>query len=147
MSQPAEFNWSVLDLSDKPVPFSRFKGKVVFLNIWATWCGPCVQEMPSIARLAEEPRLQQKGIEFVCVSIDSSAEAVLNFILKRQSWTMTFLRAERLPPVFSTDGIPATFIFGRDGRIAASEVGAAEWDDPDVARLLERLAMAPAPPR
>jgi thiol-disulfide isomerase/thioredoxin len=145
MSQPAEFNWSVLDLSDKPVPFSRFKGKVVFLNIWATWCGPCVREMPSIAKLAEEPRLQQKGIEFVCVSIDSSADAVLGFILKRPSWTMTFLRAERLPAVFSTDGIPATFIIGRDGRIAGSEVGAAEWDQPHVVDFLEKLATAPAP--
>ena len=67
MRLPAAFDWTVRDLNDKPVAFSQFKGKTVFLNIWATWCGPCVMEMPSIARLAEEPKLKGKGIEFVCL--------------------------------------------------------------------------------
>src|ERR1035441_3847986 len=57
MSQPAEYDWSVVDLDDGPVSFAKFKGKVIFLNFWATWCGPCVREMPSIDRLARDPRL------------------------------------------------------------------------------------------
>jgi len=57
---PADYNWKLEDLSEQPVQFSRFKGKTVFLNIWATWCPPCVGEMPSIARLAENPRLKGK---------------------------------------------------------------------------------------
>ena len=71
---PAEYNWNLQDLNEQPVKFSRFKGKTVFLNIWATWCGPCVGEMPSIARLAGNPRLKAKNIEFVCVSTDDSVE-------------------------------------------------------------------------
>jgi thiol-disulfide isomerase/thioredoxin len=137
--RPAEFDWTVLDLNDEPVRFSRFKGKTIFLNIWATWCGPCVQEMPSIARLAEDPRLQGKGIEIVCVSTDDSSDTVRRF-LKDRSWGMTFLRAEKLPAVFSTEGIPATFIIAPDGRIASSQVGSDRWDTPQVVAFLEKIA-------
>jgi hypothetical protein len=58
---------------------------------------------------------------------------------------MTFLRAEQLPPVFSTEGIPATFLIAPDGRIAAAEVGSAQWDTPEVVRFLEKLAAGPKP--
>lgn len=139
MRGPAEFDWTVLDLNDEPVRFSRFKGKTIFLNIWATWCQPCVREMPSIARLAEDPRLQGKGIEFVCVSTDDSSATVRSFLQDR-SWGMTFLRAEKLPAAFSTEGIPATFLITPDGRIAASQVGSDQWDTPQVVAFLEKIA-------
>jgi thiol-disulfide isomerase/thioredoxin len=139
MSQPAAYDWSLFDLNDEAVGFSRFKGKPVFLNIWATWCGPCVEEMPSIAGLAQAPTLQGKGIEFVCVSIDDSTDAVRHF-LRGKTWTMTFLRADKLPGVFLTDGIPATFLIAPDGRIVAVEVGSAQWDVPRVVDYLAKLA-------
>jgi len=142
MSQPATYDWSLLDLDDRPVAFSRFKGKPVFLNIWATWCGPCVGEMPSIAQLAQEPRLRGKNIEFVCVSTDESSDVVRRF-LQGRNWNMTFLRADKLPPLFSTEGIPATFLIAADGRIAASEVGAVDWHEPRVVSFLEKLAGPP----
>ena len=59
MSEPADYDWSLVDLDGQAVSFAKFKGKTVFLNIWATWCGPCVGEMPSIAKLARDPRLQR----------------------------------------------------------------------------------------
>jgi thiol-disulfide isomerase/thioredoxin len=141
MSQPAEYQWRLRDLNDQPVPFSRFKGKAVFLNIWATWCGPCVREMPSIARLASDPRLNGAKIEFVCVSIDSDSEVVRTF-LKDKGWTMTFLRANGVPSVFRTEGIPATFVIAPDGRIAGFQVGAANWDEPQIVELLLKLGSA-----
>ncbi len=95
--------------------------------------------MPSIARLADEPRLKGKGIAFVCVSVDDSTESVRQFV-QGQPWHMSFFRADRVPPVFTTEGIPATFIIAPDGRIAASEIGAADWDTPEVIALLEKLA-------
>ena len=102
-------------------------------------------EMPSIARLAEDPRLQGKGIEFVCVSVDDSSDTVRRF-LKDRSWRMTFLRAERLPGVFSTDGIPATFVIAPDGKIAAARVGAEQWDNARVVAFLEKVSkIAPMP--
>jgi thiol-disulfide isomerase/thioredoxin len=139
MSEPAAYEWSPLDLEDRPVPFARYKGKTVFLNIWATWCGPCRSEMPSIARLAENSRLRDKGVEFVCVSTDDSSQPVRQY-LEGKGWRMTFLRAETLPRVFLTEGIPTTFLIAPDGKIAATEIGAADWNDPQVVAFLEKLA-------
>jgi thiol-disulfide isomerase/thioredoxin len=142
---PAEYNWTLEDLNEQPVRFSSFEGKTVFLNIWATWCGPCVGEMPSIARLAETPRLKDKSIEFVCVSTDDSPDPVRRFV-KDKNWPMTILRTQSLPPVFTTSGIPATFVIAPSGRIVAAEVGASDWDNPQVVEFLEKTAAsAPAP--
>ena len=142
MSEPAEYNWTLLDLKDQPVPFSKFKGKTVFLNFWATWCPPCVREMPSIAKLMKNPRLRGMNIAFVCVSTDKEAETVRIF-LEGVSWDMSFLRTEKIPAVFMTDGIPATFLIAPDGRIAATAVGAADWNEPHVVEFLEKLAGPP----
>jgi thiol-disulfide isomerase/thioredoxin len=146
LSEPADYNWTLTDLDGQAVPFAKFKGKTVFLNIWATWCGPCVGEMPSIAKLARDPRLQGKNIEFVCASIAESAESVRGF-LTGKDWTMTILRADKTPAVFASEGIPATFLIGPDGRIAATKIGAADWNEPGVVAFLEKLASTPTKPR
>jgi thiol-disulfide isomerase/thioredoxin len=146
MSTPANYDWSPVDLNDQPVPFSRFKDKTIFLNIWATWCGPCVREMPSIDKLARNPQLQGKNIEFVCVSIDESTEAVRQYVADKK-WSMTILRTGKVPSVFYSEGIPATFVIAPDGRIAGFEVGAADWNEPHVVEFLEKLATLPTAKR
>jgi len=139
INSPAAYDWSLEDLQEQPVSFARFKGKTVFLNVWATWCPPCVGEMPSIARLAANPKLQGKDIAFVCVSVDDSIDAVRRFTADKK-WPMTVLHASSLPPVYTTEGIPATFILDPSGRIVAAEVGASDWDTPDVVSFLLKAA-------
>jgi thiol-disulfide isomerase/thioredoxin len=146
MSTPAAYEWSLVDLNDQPVRFTRFKGKPIFLNIWATWCGPCVAEMPSIARLAQDPKLRGKGIEFVCVSVDRSTELVREFV-KDKGWPMTILRAEQLPAVFRSEGFPTTFLIGPEGRIAGFLVGATKWDEAHAVDFLLKLADGTLPNR
>jgi thiol-disulfide isomerase/thioredoxin len=141
LSRPADYGWTLEDLKEQPLKFSRFEGKTVFLNVWATWCGPCVGEMPSIARLAANPQLKERNVEFVCVSVDDSAETVREYVAN-QKWPMTVLHSRSLPPVFQTDGIPATFIIAPGGRIVAAEVGASDWDRPEVVSFLEKTATA-----
>jgi thiol-disulfide isomerase/thioredoxin len=139
ITRPADFRWTLLDLDGKPVEFSSFQGRPILLNIWATWCGPCLQEMPSIANLAASEDLKGRGIVFLCVSTDDSAEALRQF-MKGKDWKMTVLRATSIPPVFQTEGIPATFLIAPDGRIAAAEMNAAVWDDPSVVYFLQKMA-------
>ncbi len=139
--RPAEFRWELEDLDGQPVDFARYKGRPILLNLWATWCGPCLQEMPSIARLAASKDLEGRDVAFVCVSTDESAEALRRF-MKGKDWPMTVLRAKEVPPAYQTQGIPATFLISPDGRIAAAEIGAAQWDDPSVAYFLQKLARA-----
>jgi thiol-disulfide isomerase/thioredoxin len=136
--EPADYTWQLFDLDDKPVEFSRFKGKAVFLNIWATWCGPCIKEMPSIASLAADPKL--KDVAFVCVSTDESAGTVKQFLADK-SWPMTILRADDVPKAFFTPGIPATFLIAPDGSVADMKVGATFWNTPKMVAFLESLAI------
>lgn len=136
-SRPADYSWKLFDLDDKPVDFASFKGKTVFLNIWATWCGPCIGEMPSIAALASNPKL--KEVVFICVSTDESSGTVKRF-LEGKNWSMTILRANDAPSVFATEGIPATFIIAPNGRVAAAQVGSTDWNEPKVIAFLESLA-------
>jgi thiol-disulfide isomerase/thioredoxin len=147
IDQPAEYNWALEDLEGQQVSFARFQGKAVFLNIWATWCGPCVREMPSIARLAARDTFKDKNIAFVCVSVDDASETVRQFV-RDKNWPMTVLRANKstLPPVFQTEGIPATFVISPAGRIVAAEVGSSDWDQSDVVAFLEKTAAMPASP-
>jgi thiol-disulfide isomerase/thioredoxin len=148
LSQPADYGWQLVDLDDQPVSFSRYKGKTVFLNIWATWCPPCVGEMPSIAALAKNARLKEEGVEFVCVSVDDSTDTVRRF-LEGRDWSMTILRigSGNTPRVFDTEGIPATFLIDPKGRIAASKVGGADWNEPEVVEFIAKLATAGAQAR
>lgn len=140
--QMADFSWKLKDLQENPVELSRYRGKTIFMNIWATNCGPCVKEMPSIATLASDPRL--RDVAFLCIASDETAEPVKEF-LRGKNWPMTMLRAEDAPEVFRTEGIPATFVIGPDGAIVASTVGAREWDDPKVVDMLAKMVQ-PKPP-
>ncbi len=141
----ASYGWTLLDLKDEPAPFAQFRGKAVFLNIWATWCAPCVREMPSIARLAEEPRLKDKGIAFVCVATDESAADVRRF-LEGKSWPMRFYRAESVPGVFASEGIPITFIIAPDGRIVSTEEAPPTGTRPRSSRCSRSSPTRPGPP-
>ena len=139
LTGPADFRWTLQDSEGGPVDFAKFRGKPVVLNLWATWCPPCVEEMPTLSRLAEHPALKAKGVEVVCVSTDESADALRGF-LKGKDWRMTILRATDIPPVFRTEGIPATFVIDPGGSVVASQVGSARWDDPSVVAFLEKVA-------
>lgn len=134
----ANYAWTATGLDGQPVPFKNYAGRAVFLNVWATWCGPCVTEMPSIARLAANPRL--KDVAFVCVATDDSIEPVRRFAERLQA-PMTIVHAGgEIPPVFRSDSIPATYILAPDGRIVYTETRGRDWDDAEIVALLERLA-------
>lgn len=133
---PADFTWRFRDLDDQEISLGQFQGKPIFLNVWATWCPPCVGEMPSIAKLAG--RAEVDGVVFLCVSVDDSNDKVKRFLADK-GWPMKFVRADNVPRPFASNGIPATFIIAPNGSIAFSDVGARNWDDPETVRLLKQL--------
>jgi thiol-disulfide isomerase/thioredoxin len=135
----ARYDWKVTDLEGTAQTLESFKGRPVFLNVWATWCPPCVAEFPLIAKLASKP--EHKDTAFVCVSVDEDLDSVRDFLKQNPDLPMTILHAsEGPPPVYSTEGIPATFFITPGGRIARREVGMIqEADLPEVERLLQAL--------
>lgn len=130
-------------LDGRKVNLADYKGKVVFLNIWATWCPPCREEMPSIEKLYQE--LKGEDFEILAASVDlSGAEAVAPF-MKRYGLTFPALLDTKgeVQHLYGTTGIPETFIIDRDGVIEKIVVGPADWSSPAVVRFFRALLRKP----
>lgn len=118
--------WYIRTLGGQDIPFSQFKGKVVFLTFWATWCQDSVDEMSSIQNLHNV--LKHDDVAFLLVS-DEHEKTVHDF-MKRNNFTLpAYVRGKNLPNVFKTQDIPSTFILDQEGRIAFKHEGPAKWDD------------------
>ncbi len=121
------------------VALSQFNGEVVLLNIWATWCLPCEQEMPSIQRLHQE--LTPEGLKIVAVSIDEGAASGVRRWLEARKLTFEVLldRPHRIERLYQTTGVPESFVIDRHGVIVKKVIGASEWDHPAQKALFRRL--------
>jgi thiol-disulfide isomerase/thioredoxin len=122
----ADYDWSIKSLDGQDFKMGGLKGKVVFLNFWATWCPPCVAEMPSIQRLHDQ--LDKERVRFVCVS-QEEARKVAEFVKEKGFTFPVYTMREEPPAVFRSRGIPVTFILSPDGKVAFKHVGGAKWDD------------------
>ena len=132
----ADFEWKLQGLEGEETSLAAFEGKVLFVNLWATWCGPCVVEMPSIQRLYEQ--FQQEDVKFLLVS-DEPPDVVEPFV-QEKGWELPmYVSSDEKPYVFESRGIPATFILDREGRIVFRHVGSARWDDESAIRFLNGL--------
>ena len=140
---PVDLHWPLLNLKDgKEVDLCDLKGKVLFINIWATWCGPCLQEMPSVESLYEQ-FAGRDDVAFLLVSTDNSPETVKrSSVFGKMKAPMYFPRGP-MPRDFQTQGIPATFIVAKDGTLAKGHVGMTNWSGEGP--FIEKLASAPAP--
>ena len=132
-------DFTLPDLDGKMVRLADQKGKVVFLNIWATWCPPCVDEMPSMEKLYQQ--LKGEDFEILAVSIDKQgAKAVLPFMKKHNlSFTALIDAKESLKYKYQTTGVPETFIIDRNGIIAERVIGPRDWAAPDAIGYFRKL--------
>ena len=126
-------------LDGEMVRLADQKGKVVFLNIWATWCPPCVDEMPSMEKLYQ--KLKGEDFEILAVSIDKQgAEAVLPFMKKHDlSFTALIDSKESLKYKYQTTGVPETFIIDRNGIVVERVIGPRDWAAPDAIGFFRNL--------
>lgn len=131
-----DYHWRVRGLDGKELDVAGIKGKVIFLNFWATWCPPCVAEMPSIQGLYD--RVKSREISFMCVSEEDGAK-VMNFVEERGYSIPIYTLIGKRPQVLETKGIPVTFIISQEGQIVFKHVGAAKWDDKTSIEFIERL--------
>jgi peroxiredoxin len=121
------------------VGLARYRGKVVLLNIWATWCQPCRVEMPSMQRLHET--FGRDSFAVVAVSIDESdADGVRAF---QREFGLTFDvlqdRTRAIERIYQTTGVPESFVLNRSGVIVKKVIGAHEWDSSTNRELIRRL--------
>lgn len=129
------------DLSGVAVSFRQFANRVILLNVWATWCAPCVAEMPTLFRL--QKRLAGYDVEFAFLS--SERPEIIEKFVRKHGWKGPFYQVTGdLPECFRSGAIPATFVVDRYGSIAFRHLGAARWDDERIVTFLQGLAAAPA---
>lgn len=123
----------------RPVTLADYRGKVILLNIWATWCEPCRVEMPSLERL--HTQFAGKDFRVVAVSVDiEGPEKVMAFV-NSMGLTFDILHdpSRAIEGVYQTTGVPESFVIDRDGVIVKKVIGATEWDGPVNTSLIRRL--------
>lgn len=132
----ADYDWRLTALDGRELSFSDFQDQVVFLNVWATWCGPCRREMPAIQRLHDS--VSGDGVALVLVS-EEDADEVRDFMQEEKYTFPVYLSAGAVPKGFDTGTIPATYVINRQGRVVFEHIGAAAWDSDNCQTFLRAL--------
>jgi thiol-disulfide isomerase/thioredoxin len=131
-------------MSGKPVTVSSYRGQVLLLDVWASWCGPCKEELPMLDDIAS--RLRHRGVEVLAVSVDQERANVVKFLGSRGRWALTIAHdpkgeiADRLQP----DKMPTSYIIDREGIIRYVNYGFVPSDARTIERHLTELASAEA---
>ena len=125
-------------LDGRPANLRQFRGKVVLVNLWASWCPPCLAEMPGLQALYQ--KTDTAKVAFVCISLDANPNQA-RALLKRKGYTLpVFFPAAPLPAPFDSPTVPSTVILTPDGQLADRHHGMADYDTPEFRAALEKLA-------
>jgi len=132
-------NFSLPGLDGQMVSLADYRGKVVLLNIWATWCPPCVEEMPSMEKLYQE--LNGDGFEILAVSIDESGvQDVRPFMQKHKLSFPVLMDPEgTIKGLYRTTGVPESFVIDKDGTLVEIVIGPRNWATSEVVRYFRNL--------
>jgi len=128
-------NWQFNDLSGNTVTLASLNDKPVFLNFWATWCPPCIGELPGIADLHRE---YKDKVHFVLVS-NEGAEKVIDFAEEHDYKDLPFYIYRATPADFATQSIPATFLISKKGKVVINKEGAARWNSGKMRKIIDGL--------
>lgn len=129
------YNWELVDFSGNRLNFNAFEEKVTVVNFWATWCAPCVAEMPGFQNLYDE---YGDRVSFLFVANDEKAK-VQKFIEKRDYTFPVYFQVSQAPRELQSSSLPTTYFIDREGKIHVYKVGAADWNSTKVKAVLESL--------
>ena len=135
--------FSFPDLNGREVSLAGHRGKVVLVNIWATWCPPCRQEMPSMQRLYE--KFKGENFEILAVSIDSEGREAVAPFMRKMNLTFPALLdpGETIRHLYGITGVPESFIIDKKGIVVEKIIGPINWATPEVFLLFKDLIHKP----
>ena len=133
-----DYSGTVKTLDGNEVMMSTFKGKAVFINFWASWCPPCIAELPNIQHLSGIMK-GNDDIAFLMISTED-AKNIRAFMDQRKYDFPVYVAKNELLNAFGVTAYPATFVLNRSGQILFKHMGAAKWDDPAFVEYLRNLA-------
>lgn len=122
------------DMNDKPIDFKEYKGKAVFINFWATWCGPCIQEMPTIENA--QKILSDQDVVFLFASNEDKDQ--IEAFIKKHTYNFHYVQLENLEEL-KVQALPTTFIFNPEGKLKFSETGFRNWNDSTNINLITKI--------
>ena len=123
---PAVYDFELMDFKGNETSLQSLKGKTIFLNFWATWCSPCVAEMPDIQSLYHD--IRNDNIAFVLVSMDQNRDKAFNFIERKKFDLPVYSPRSAIPSIYQSGSIPTTFVISPDGRVVSKHVGMAKYN-------------------
>ena len=132
-----DFNWSLQEIDGSKINLSQSKSKVIFINLWATWCPPCVGEMPEIQALYDRFK-DNKNIDFYLITNDKISK-IKSFIEKRGYTFPVYHSLSDTPISFRTRSIPTTFVISKSGKIVIQKTGAANWGGNKMIKIVDEL--------
>ncbi len=130
-------NFDMVNSKGEKVNLEEFRGKVVFLNFWATWCPPCIAEMPGINNLYEE--MKNENIEFIMLSFDREFEKAKHFREKKGYDFEIYRPAGPVPAVYSSNSLPTTYVIDAKGNLALTHLGMGNFDTTEFKDFLKEL--------
>ncbi|HZW97182.1 MAG TPA: TlpA disulfide reductase family protein [Candidatus Eremiobacteraceae bacterium] len=124
--------------SSRTVTLSQFKGQVVVLNFWATWCPPCIEEMPSLVQMQQ--RMKDKGVTVLAVSVDVDNSSYQRFLRDHGVNLLSVRDADQKSnSLYGTFKFPETYVIDRNGVVRRKFIGPVDWTEPDVIEYLGKL--------
>ncbi|MBI5814671.1 MAG: redoxin family protein [Nitrospinae bacterium] len=131
--------FSLMSLGGKPVTLKSQRGKWVFVNFWAKWCGPCVAEMPMIENLAK--KMKGRPFEILAINVDDEEPDAIKTFMSRKGLTFTVLldRNGTASESYGINALPMTFLVNPSGEVVAKALGPREWDSPEMLDYLTGL--------
>ena len=130
------WGWKLYDIYENQYLFSEAKHHTIFLNIWATWCGPCIAEMPGLHRMYDS--LKTEGVELFFVT-EESPDTVERFMEKKKFTLPIFFSRDGIPAQLKTGLYPTTYVIDSNGRIVFREKRSAQWDHPSALQAIRRV--------
>lgn len=130
-------NWQLTDINGSSVNFKDLQGKVIFLNFWATWCPPCIGEMPQIQELYNKFK-DNKDVVFLLVSNEDLSK-IKGFINNNEYTFPVYSSRYKAPVVFASQSIPTTFVISKKGIIKIKEMGAKNWGGKKMEQIITDL--------
>lgn len=130
-----DYNWQLIDSSGQHVNLSQSKNKIILINYWASWCGPCVAEMPSLQQLYNR---HNKDVDFYFIARDEP-KAIKDFMQKNDYIFPVFYEQQNPPAVLQNNKLPTTYLIDQKGNIRIFKTGAANWNSEKINTFLSQL--------
>lgn len=136
-SPKADISMNLINSKGEKVSMEEFRGKVIFMNIWATWCPPCIAEMPGINKLYND--VKNQDVVFIMLSVDQNFQKAIDFN-KNKGYDFEVYRVEgQMPQMYSTQSIPTTYVIDANEKIALTHMGMGDYDTKDFREFLQEL--------